>query len=269
VRSLDDPPADLDLERHRQEHARDGLTILRGAIPAALVARLRAASEEIRRRTRAADGPDATRPPGGYIGGRVTEDFLDVDPEAFEDVAMAPRVRAFVDGVLGPDFENDLTAFTLLFHAESREIVQGWHRDYRDNVPWLDLPRWLDRRADLRYFNQFNLALYHDVSLWVVPGSHDRDDTPEEAAVLAAGTCPPWTPEDPVAYSQAADAYIRSMPGATNVYLAPGDLAVYRDSAIHLGHYVPTVTRATLHGHLDDAETRAFFVEHFHDRLRT
>ena len=46
------------------------------------------------------------------------------------------------------------------------------------------------------------------------------------------------------------------------------DDPVYRDSALHLGHNVPTIKRATLHGHLDNAETFQFFVDHFHDRPR-
>jgi hypothetical protein len=47
------------------------------------------------------------------------------------------------------------------------------------------------------------------------------------------------------------------------VALSAGDVAVYRDSALHLGHYVPTVHRATLHGHFENEVTRAFFRETF------
>lgn len=268
---------DLDLDRSKREYAEDGLTVLRGAIPPDLLARLRVAAEELRAVTRDALGPGATRPPGGYVGGRVAVDFEElVDTAAFKEFEEAPVVRAFVDEVLGPEFTNDHGAFTILYEAEDREIVQGWHRDYRDNVPWLDAEQWTGLVDDLRYFNQFNAALYYDVSLCVVPGSHRRDDTPEENAVVrgegavalpAWEEAPPPSPGAAAAYAQAGDAYVRSMPGAVRVVLAPGDVAVYRDSALHLGHYVPTVKRATLHGHFESDVTRQFFEKTFAGRL--
>ena len=42
-------------------------------------------------------------------------------------------------------------------------------------------------------FNQFNAALHDDRSLWVVPGSHVREDTPEEVAAM--GPIPASPPE--------------------------------------------------------------------------
>lgn len=261
----------LDLDHHVREHATLGLTVLRAAIPGDLVAEMRVAAEAIRAITRAECGPTATRPPGGLIGGRIIADFCDrVDTTAFEAFEELPVLRAFTAAALGPDFTSDRNAFTMLLQAEDREIVQAWHRDYRDNVPWLDTERWWSVIGDVRYFNQFNAALYHDISLWVVPGSHDRDDTDaEHAVVVREAAAPPDAPGDSPVYSQAADAYIRAMPGAHQVRLAPGDIAVYRDSALHLGHYLPTVRRATLHGHLDDPETLTFFIDHFRDRWRS
>jgi hypothetical protein len=46
---------------------------------------------------------------------------------------------------------------------------------------------------DLQMFNQFNAALYDDHSLWIVPGSHNREDTPEERACFP--TAMPAVPE--------------------------------------------------------------------------
>jgi hypothetical protein len=265
--------SDTALADLRRQHADTGMAILRGAIPPDLLGRLRVAAEQIRVLTRAAAGPSVTRPPGGYIGGRVIDDHADrIDTSAFEEFDHVPLLRAFLDTALGAGFENDHSAFTIIFEAEDREIVQGWHRDYRDNVPWLDVDRWWSVIDDVRYFNQYNAALYHDASLWIVPGSHCRDDTAEERAHRETARPPAW-PEDQDAtavagFSQAAEAYAAGMPGAVRVVLAPGDIAVYRDSALHLGHYIPTIRRATLHGHLDDDVTRQFFVDHFHDRIR-
>lgn len=256
----------IDVGRHRDEYAERGFTVLRGAIPADLVERLRRAAEEVRSVTRAAQGPGATRPPGGYVGGRLTQDFThQIDIAAFEEFEACPAIRQFVDATLGPDHQNDHDAFTILFEAEDREWVQSWHRDYRDNVPWIDHDAWAALVEDLAYFNQFNAALYHDISLWLVPGSHRRPDTAEEAAVVArtAATAPVWVDGVTTAagYARAAADYLEAMPGGHRVVLAPGDVAMYRDSSLHLGHYLPTVRRATLHGHFDDERGRAYFDE--------
>lgn len=95
-----------------------------------------------------------------------------------------------------------------------------------------------------------------------MPGSHRRPDTAEEAAALQA---PPPDREglDEAEYVLAAARYRRRMPGARKVVLSPGDVAFYRDSAIHLGHYIPTMKRATMHGHFESTRTRQFFAETF------
>jgi ectoine hydroxylase-related dioxygenase (phytanoyl-CoA dioxygenase family) len=55
-----------------------------------------------------------------------------------------------------------------------------WHRDLRDNAKGLDWRGFYDRMGDPRFFNQFHIALEADECLWVVPGSHARDDTETE-----------------------------------------------------------------------------------------
>ncbi|HZS13351.1 MAG TPA: phytanoyl-CoA dioxygenase family protein [Candidatus Dormibacteraeota bacterium] len=252
-----------ELDRHAEEYARDGLTVVTDAIPGPLLARMREQVEVLRAHTRSTLGPDATRPPGGTVGGRVLLDYGErIDTAPFAALAELPRLRRVVDRLLGTDFALDAEAFTVLFQRSTGSWCQRWHRDYRDNVPQADVERWRTLVPDLRFFNQFNAALYDDMSLWVVPGSHVRDDTPEEARVLAAG--PPS--RDGVSeeeYVVAASRYRRSMPGARMVALSAGDVAVYRDSALHLGHYIPTIHRATLHGHFENEVTRAFFTETF------
>lgn len=41
--------------------------------------------------------------------------------------------------------------------------------------------------------------------------------------------------------------HCRSMPGAVQVYLGPGDFMVYRNLAWHCGLYLPYQPRATIH----------------------
>lgn len=254
---------ELNIDQHRREYADDGLTIIPDVIPAPLLTAMRAQAERLCAYTRHLIGPDASRPPGGIVGGRILLDFpAEIDPAPFAAFADLPRLRNVVDALLGADYQLDPEAFTMLFATTTRSSCQRWHRDYRDNVPTTDLPRWLELVDNLAYFNQFNAALYDDVSLWVVPGSHRRDDTPLEAQVLASSQ-PDRDEMTEEEYVVAASGYRRSMPGALKVSLSPGDVAFYRDSAIHLGNYIPTMLRATLHGHFESEVSRQFFTETF------
>jgi hypothetical protein len=252
-----------ELDRHAAEYAHDGLTVVPDAIPPSLLAAMREQAERLRAHTHAVRGPDAHRPPGGIVGGRLLVDFEGVvDAAPFAELPHLPRIRALVDRILGADFVLDADAYTMLFSTTTRSECQPWHRDYRDNLPGTDVQRWRALVPDLRFFNQFNAALYDDVSLWVVPGSHAREDTSEEARILAAGA-PQRDGREECDYVVAASRYRRSMPGGRCVALSAGDVAVYRDCALHLGHYVPTALRATLHGHFENALTRAYFREAF------
>ena len=98
--------------------------------------------------------------------------------------------------------------------------------------------------------NQLNGALYDDHSLWVVPGSHNREDTAEERAAFPI--VPPPGPAltdamTPTERERACLEYSRKMPGAIPVVLFAGDVAFYRACQWHIGNYVPYTKRATLH----------------------
>ena len=129
----------------------------------------------------------------------------------------------------------------VLFEPAGSPWCTHWHRDWRDNIPGLELARWDEHFADDRYFNQVNCALYADSCTWVVPGSHLRRDLPCEAARF---------PERPIAApdlegQSAAERelscreYARSMPGARQLFLDAGDFCLYRNTLWHLGSYVP------------------------------
>ena len=102
---------------------------------------------------------------------------------------------------------------------------------------------------DLRYFNQVNCAIYADSCTWYVPGSHLRQqDLPDEVQ----STGDPVMKEAPAEWSDAEAEqfyfeHCRSMPGAVQVYLGPGDFMVYRNLAWHCGMYLPYQPRATIH----------------------
>ncbi|KAI0459147.1 phytanoyl-dioxygenase family protein [Xylaria acuta] len=84
-----------------------------------------------------------------------------------------------------------------------------------------------------RYWNtQWNLPLYPDDSLIVVPGSHVRVRTPQERAA---------SPREP------------NMPGQLVVRLDPGDVVFYDNNILHRGVYSASKERMSLHGSVGHA----------------
>ncbi|KAI7660139.1 hypothetical protein KC319_g8732, partial [Hortaea werneckii] len=74
---------------------------------------------------------------------------------------------------------------------------------------------------------QWNLALYADASLVVVPGSHKRARTEME---------------------RTADPFEDDMPGQMFVKMQPGDIVFYNNNILHRGVYDSKTERMTLHG---------------------
>ncbi|TRX95638.1 hypothetical protein FHL15_003596 [Xylaria flabelliformis] len=88
-------------------------------------------------------------------------------------------------------------------------------------------------RKAKRYWNtQWNLPLYPDDSLIVVPGSHVRVRTPQERAA---------SPHEP------------NMPGQLVVHLDPGDVVFYDNNILHRGVYSADKERMSLHGSVGHA----------------
>ncbi|KAI0434203.1 phytanoyl-dioxygenase family protein [Xylaria sp. FL1042] len=84
-----------------------------------------------------------------------------------------------------------------------------------------------------RYWNtQWNLPLYPDDSLVVIPGSHVRVRTPAERAAA---------PKEP------------DMPGQLVVHLEPGDVVFYDNNILHRGVYSADKERMSLHGSVGHA----------------
>lgn len=115
-----------------------------------------------------------------------------------------------------------------------------WHRD--------DIPASasaeeeaarLKRDGEPYVHAQWNLPLFDDDSLVVVPGSHARPRTDAE---------------------RAADPYANDMPGQVTVALKAGDVVFYDNNILHRGVYDPRKERMTLHGsvgHADGSRERA------------
>ena len=242
-------------EQNREEYFRDGVTILRGLIPAALLADLRRETDIAREIARKQSGASAQRLQPVYA-------YPEVNPQPFRDFLNLPELRATVDGILGTEFRQTDNMGVLLEPAQEAWATH-WHRDWGYNVAGIDLKAFFEAVRNPLTFNQFNAALYDDHSLWAVPGSHNREDTDAERAAFPQIPPPPpaLTPEmSPTERELTCAAYARRMPGGVPVNLLAGDCAFYRAGMWHLGNYIPYTKRATLHDNFlgpDDQAWRA------------
>jgi hypothetical protein len=239
-------------EQHRTEYNTEGLTILRGILPATLLSDLRREAEKARDIARLQHGPQAQRlqPVWNYDG-------LVLQP--FRDFLSLPEMRSTVEGILGTEHRPSERMAVFLEPARDASCT-AWHRDW-GNVPGIDLDAYFKSVLDIRLFNQLNAALYDDHSLWVVPRSDRRSDTDEERASFAS--YPPPTPDLEEALSAAEREsacmdYARKMPGGKPISLFAGDVAFYRACMWHLGCYTPYGRRATLHDSYLCDDDRAF-----------
>jgi hypothetical protein len=142
---------------------------------------------------------------------------------ALIDAMAGERVRAISEEILGP---ARLAVVSFLYNPERENWDGVWHRD--SQFLFMNEPE--RRRAlnqGLSACVQWNVALYDDACLMVVPGSLGRDNTPEEQAVLDGGG--------------------GEMPGAITVALPAGTGLVYDPFQIHRGLYRANAPRATLH----------------------
>jgi hypothetical protein len=129
-----------------------------------------------------------------------------------------------------------LELFNLLIRPD-RDFELVWHRD--DIPPTATAEEELERLGKPGYHAQWNLALYDDESLIVVPGSHIRARTEVE---------------------RNAGPYEKGLPGEIKVQMKAGDVVFYNNNILHRGAYLSNVERMTLHGsmgHVGGSSLRA------------
>jgi hypothetical protein len=122
------------------------------------------------------------------------------------------------------DEELVMELFNLLVRPDY-DFELRWHRDdisaeasAEDEVEILRMPAW---------HTQWNLVLYDDESLVVVPGSQTRARTEAE---------------------RGAGPFEKEMPEQLVVRMKAGDVIFYNSNILHRGVYDSTVERMTLHG---------------------
>lgn len=124
-----------------------------------------------------------------------------------------------------------LELYNLLCRPD-HDFALRWHRD---NIgPDASAEDELRLLRESVIHAQWNLALYEDSSLVVVPGSHRRVRTDME---------------------RGADPFEDDMPGQMVVKLRPGDVAFYNNNILHRGLYDCQTERMTLHGSMGIAKS--------------
>lgn len=213
----------------------DGYLIIRGLIPPRQLEHLRSRFERMfeRQAELAAREARPGDPPGGAWA-HSSQRRVRLDRVVDESTA---GVIEFLlqDETLGTSqrlLNTPGAAILVMNSLDNPTDVHGpdrWHRDLS--------PRWIaplkglqqDFLANAAFSQvQWNIALYDDDVLWVVPGSHRRPNTPEEDRALRANDRAP-------------------VPGGVPVDLKAGDGVVYINLNLHWGsNYTPKMRR-TLH----------------------
>jgi hypothetical protein len=134
------------------------------------------------------------------------------------------RVLAIVRAIIGtkPLFHN-----TQYFFNPASETRSGdWHRDQQFGAVSIEEEKLrMARTAGVHV----HIAFLPDDNLEIVPGTHNRWDTPEELAIRRGDV-----------------RNSASMPNAHRVRLAPGDGLFFSAWSIHRGNYIAGVPRRTV-----------------------
>lgn len=240
-------------DSHIDEYYTHGYTVFRGLLPPSLIRDLRVSTDHGREIARKTTGAQSQRiqPVAKF----------DIDQKPFRDYAELPALRDALTKLLSPRHTHPNADWLgVLLEPAEMPWCTIWHRDWRDNVATMPIADWEAVFTDTNYFNQINCALYEDGSTWVVPGSHLRRDLPGE--VNRFPDRPIRGPELEGRTSEERERlcreYCESLPGARQLFLNAGDLALYRNTLWHIGSYVPYRKRATLHDIVDTPEYAAW-----------
>ncbi len=142
-----------------------------------------------------------------------------------------PVILKTVEELLGPNLI--VNNASILAANEGTQYSLGWHRDIIQ-IPQPEIQDWLFSPERFHNSVQINLPLVDENSLWVVPGSHKRANTPEENEAFQGSKH-----YAPVGVE---------MPGGIPVPLKAGQAVLYNNNLIHRGYTEKMkIPRRTLH----------------------
>ena len=226
------------MQVNRDQFLEEGYLILRNVIPPEELEGLRASYEILVERQRAVwtreRGPDD--PPGGVwetsrqprLHLRDHPGLIDDETAGAVEFWLHENTQGVSSRLMGvPDAA--VTEMMLMCSPVRDHGPANWHRDLHpiDTAP-LDGYVTDIIESGPRYV-QWNIPLYDDDVLWVIPGSHLRFNTEEENRQLL---------EDPHA----------PLPGGVQTHLKGGDGVVYILPLLHWGSNYSTKLRRTIHG---------------------
>ena len=212
----------------------DGFIVLRGVVPPDWLDPLRDSFERMVERQKEiwARGRKPDDPPGGewelshqprlYFDTLVDEDTANTMAFCLHENTMEASRRIMNAKAAGN------TGFFLMCNPVEDRGPAAWHRDIHpiDQAPLRGLQDDLLHNAP--GYLQWNIPLYDDNVLWVMPKSHRRGNTDEE------NRCLERNPREP-------------LPGGVQVELNAGDGVVYTNTILHWGSNYSARTRRTIH----------------------
>ncbi|KAF2678022.1 phytanoyl-CoA dioxygenase family protein [Lentithecium fluviatile CBS 122367] len=216
---------------------RDGFVVLPATLfPSFDLTRLRTAATRLTTAARAGSWPYIrtlpkqfppwpSDPSNGIWGVQHLLHPTNPDHLVFAKSYFDAELMKYVAALIGCS-EDDLVMelYNMLVRPDKAFSLR-WHRD--------DIPASASDDEEMKVLGrpglhaQWNLALFDDASLVVVPGSHKRARTSVE---------------------RAADPYAPELPGQLVVKLKAGEVAFYNNNILHRGVYDPEKERMTLHG---------------------
>lgn len=220
----------------RDQLARDGFVRIPSALPTDQLEALRAACQDVTQLARAGRWPFVRTLPKQFPpwnsdtskGIWGVQHLMHPDlphHDTFAASYFAPYITDAVTEILqcSPS-DLVLELYNLLIRPDANFALR-WHRD--DISPEVSAEEELNRLREPMLHAQWNLALYPDQSLVVVPGSHVRSRTEEE---------------------RRADPFEDNLPGQMVVKMNAGDIIFYNNNILHRGVYSSEAERMTLHG---------------------
>ena len=149
----------------------------------------------------------------------------DVDTARTVELLFEPRTMGICRELMG-GADVGCACYMLMCSPQLDHGPAHWHRDIHpyNQAPLAALRE--DMRVNGPALLQWNLALYNDDVLWVVPGSHRRPNTHEENVSLLANNRAKISPE------------------ALQVKLKAGQGVLYTNTILHWGsNYSPKLRR--------------------------
>ena len=228
------------MKLNRDEFLETGYLIVKEAVPRDKLERVRQAYETLVDRQRENWKAERTEndPPGG-VWETAPQPRLQLSRQPLVnqiDQETAPAVEVWLEeNIHGVSTEllnvadGAVTEMMMMCNPVKDHGPAKWHRDLHpiDTAP---LQGYIDDilEGGPRYV-QWNIPLYDDSVLWVIPGSHLRLNTPEENELLLADPC-------------------RPLPNGVQTHLEAGDGVVYILPILHWGSNYSPKMRRTIHG---------------------